>query len=122
MISGAVRKLTRAERASIRKLVITLCANYYPDYGCLPLDAPCYMLDKWETGSYCKYFTRGVLPLNPMLEASIFDCEAPESDICASCGKSFIPQGKQLYCSAACQVDGNRRKSRARMRKKRQRK
>jgi len=119
---GDSRELTRSERAAIRKLVVDMCANYDRDYGCLPLDAPCYMLDKWWTGSYCKYFTRGVLPLNKVLEASLLGREAPVSDICAVCNKPFIPQGKQAYCSAACKAEGNRRKSRERMRKKRQRK
>ena len=29
------RELTREERASIRKLVLSLCANYDREYGCL---------------------------------------------------------------------------------------
>ena len=38
---------------------------------------------------------------------------------CPVCGAAFVPQGRQLYCSAACQAEGNRQKSRARMRNQR---
>ena len=38
------RELTREEKRAIHKLVKSLCANYDKDYGCLPLDCPCYML------------------------------------------------------------------------------
>ena len=64
------RELTRKEKAAIRKLVVTLCANYDREYGCLPLDCECYMLGKCWTGAYCRYFypartasrTRGLAP------------------------------------------------------------
>ena len=36
------RELTRQEKTEIRKLVTKWCANYDKDYGCLPLDCPCY--------------------------------------------------------------------------------
>ena len=44
------RELTRDERKSIRKLVTEMCTNYDREYGCLPLDCECYMLDKCWTG------------------------------------------------------------------------
>ena len=40
------RELTRQEKTAIRKLVTKWCANYDKDYGCLPMDCPCYMLGK----------------------------------------------------------------------------
>ena len=40
------RELTRQEKTAIRSLVKRWCANYDKDAGCLPLDAPCYMLGK----------------------------------------------------------------------------
>ena len=113
------RELTRAERAAVRKLVIDMCANYDKTYGCPPLDCDCYMFGKWWTGGYCKYFQNAVLPLDPMLEASLLGNDAPIQDTCAICNRPFIPDGKQSYCSAACKTEGNRRKSRERMRKKR---
>ena len=49
------RELTRSERAAIRRLVTSLCANYdCQDKLCLPLDCPCYMLNKWWTGAFCR--------------------------------------------------------------------
>ena len=51
------RELTRDERRAIRRLVTSLCANYDRTEGlCLPLDCPCYMLNKWWTGGFCRYF------------------------------------------------------------------
>ena len=112
------RELSRDERKGIRKLVTEMCANYDRDYGCLPLDCECYMLGKWWTGAYCRYFREAVLPLDPVLMASI--CEegpAPDTRLCAVCGRPFLPEGRQAYCSDACKAEGNRRRSRERMRK-----
>ena len=49
------RERTRQEKAEIRKLVTKWCANDDTDYGCLPLDCPCYMLD----GRLLPLFPRG---------------------------------------------------------------
>ena len=49
------RELSRQEKTAIRKLVTKWCANYDKDYGCLPLDCPCYMLD----GRLLPLFPRG---------------------------------------------------------------
>ena len=114
------RELTRDERKGIRKLVTEMCANYDREYGCLPLDCECYMLGKCWTGAYCHYFREAVLPLDPVLTASI--CEdglAPDTRLCSICGRPFLPEGRQAYCSDACKAEGNRRRSRERMRKKR---
>ena len=64
------RELTRAERTAIRRLV-RRCANYDAEYGCLPLDSSCYMLGKWWTGGYCRYFQEAVLPLDPAWKAAL---------------------------------------------------
>ena len=45
---------------------------------------------------------------------------SPELRACAVCGKAFLPEGRQAYCSDACKAEGNRRKSRERMRKMRE--
>ena len=113
------RELTHDERAGIRRLATGMCANYDPEYGCLPLECPCYMLSKCWTGAYCRYFQNAVLPLEPKLGATLTGREAPAFHICAACGKPFIPDGKQMYCSPACQKEGNRRRSKERMRKMR---
>ena len=115
------RELTREERTAIRNLVTSMCANYDSNYGCLPLQCPCYMLIKWWTGSYCKYFQNSVLPNDPKLTTSLLGDAAPTVKMraCAVCGKAFPANGKGAYCSLACKGEGNRRKSRARMQKKR---
>jgi hypothetical protein len=103
------RELTRSERKEIRKLVTSMCANYDREYGCLPLDCPCYMLHKWWTGAYCKYFQNAVLPLNPVLEADLTGKDASQIEkICPVCGASYIPTTSQAYCSEACAVKGRR--------------
>ena len=115
------RELTRDERKKIRGLVTGMCASYDSETGlCLPLDCPCYMLNKWRTGAYCRYFRRSVLPLNPALETALLE-EGPAPGLrpCTVCGRPFLPMGRQAYCSEACKAEGNRKKSRERMRKMR---
>ena len=86
------RELTRDERKTIRRLVTGMCANYDSDYGCLPLDCPCYMLGKWWTGSLCRYFRAAVLPLAPVLEASLTgEAVGPETRRCMR--KCLYPRG-----------------------------
>ena len=87
------RELTRQERAAIRALVVKWCANYDKDYGRLPLDCPCYMLGKCWTGAYCRYFREAVLPLDPVLEASLTGT-AVELRSCPVCGKA-LSAGRQ---------------------------
>jgi len=113
------RELTAGERAAIRKLVTLLCANYDREYGCLPLECECYMLGKWWTGAYCKYFQNAVLPTDPVLEAALLGYTAPDICLCPVCGNRFIQQGKRAYCSPACQREADRRKACERMREKR---
>lgn len=116
------RELTRDEKKKIRSLVTWMCANYDRESGlCLPLDCACYMLHKCWTGAYCRYFREAVLPLDPELQAALTtEGISPELRACAVCGKAFWPEGRQAYCSDACKAEGNRRKSRERMRKMRE--
>ena len=94
------RELTRKEKTAIRSLVVTWCANYDREYGCLPLDSDCYMLGKCWTGSYCRYFRESVLPLDPALEASLMS-EGPRPDfkICPVCGGPVPPFALMLSTS-----------------------
>jgi hypothetical protein len=96
MNDGQPREMTRAERAAIRRLVVTLCANYDDEYGCLPLDCDCVMLHKVWTGGGCKYFRNSVLPVDPVLEAALSGRAVPAVKKCTACGKAFIPDGKQF--------------------------
>jgi predicted nucleic acid-binding Zn ribbon protein len=120
-VSGMeARELTRAERAAIRKLVTGMCANYDHEYGCLPLGCPCYMLGKWWTGSYCKYFRDAVLPLDPALEAALTVLgNSFCKKTCPVCGASYIPATSQAYCSEACRIKGKREADRRRQQRHR---
>ncbi len=109
------RELTREEKATIRSLVTRWCANYDRDYGCLPLDCPCYMLEKCWTGAYCRYFRESVLPLDPGLEAAL---NTPRQlRPCPICGRPIPTDGRRRYCSEACRRVALRNQKRAHMRK-----
>ena len=116
------RELTRAERTAIRRLVTRMCANYDNEYGCLLLDGACYMLNKWWTGSYCKYFRNAVLPLDPILEAALLNNDTRTQKVCPICGKTYIPVTSQAYCSDACRICGQREADKIRKRNKRKNK
>ena len=107
------RELTREEKAAIRRLVISMCANYDRECGCLPLDCECYMLGKCWTGAYCRYFREAVLPLDPALEAALFPIPGP------AWGGAAPADGRLSYCSEACARTVLRRQKRDYMRKKR---
>ena len=112
------RELTRDERRAIRRLVTSLCANYDRTEGlCLPLDCPCYMLGKCWTGAYCRYFRAAVLPLDPVLERSLAVERITETRPCPVCGRAFLPDGRQRYCSPTCARAARRQKQRGYMRK-----
>ena len=104
------RELTAAERREIRRLVTTLCANYDSEYGCLPLDCACYMLNKWWTGSLCRYFEGAVLPVNPILERALKEEPPQDTKPCAVCGRPFPVAGRKAYCSDKCREQGQREK------------
>jgi len=112
------RELTRSERAAIRKLVTGMCVNYDPEYSCLPLDCPCYMLNKWWTGAYCRYFQNAVLPLDSALEAALTGNGAARK-ICPVCGVVYVPVTSQAYCSETCRAVGQREADRQRKRNRR---
>ena len=119
---GYERELTRAERATIRKLVTQKCANYDGVYQvCLPLDDPCYMLNKCWTGALCKYFATAVLPTEPSLERTLRG-EDYDSKSCPVCGRAYRPTTSQAYCSDACRIAARRKAERARKRQTRQNK
>jgi predicted nucleic acid-binding Zn ribbon protein len=112
------RKLTGKEKRQIKKLVISLCANYDKEYGCLPLDSDCYMFGIcYRSSALCKYFRNAVLPTEPELEA-VFSPQP--MTVCRECGKKFPANGKRVYCSEACSEAARRKQTAARVRKHRQ--
>ena len=54
------RELTGKEKRHIKKLVVSKCANYDKEYGCLPLDCECPVFGICFTNSaLCKWFRTG---------------------------------------------------------------
>ena len=114
------RELTRQERTAIRSLVIKWCANYNKKYGCLLLDGECYMLGKCWTGAYCRYFREAVQPLDSALEAALSsEGPAPGTRHYPVCGRAFLRDGRQRYCSPVCARVALRQQKRDYMRRKR---
>ena len=117
-MSNNYRELTGREKQRIKKLVISLCANYDKEYGCLPLDCDCPMLGICFTNSaLCRYFRKSVLPEDAGLEA-VFT-QTPTTH-CKQCGKPFPTDGKRVYCSQHCAEEACRRQTAARVRKYRE--
>ena len=116
------RELTRQERARVRRLVTDLCANHdNQDRLCLPLDCPCYMLHKWWTGSFCRYFQEAVLPVDTALESSITGEDTSlKQKTCPVCGKAYLSTTSQAYCSDSCRAFARRKSERERKRRSRQ--
>ncbi len=97
------RDLTGREKQAIRRLVRAMCANYDEEYECLPLEGPCYMLCiGFNTSRLCKYFKKCVMPLNPGLERVFSGGAAINTKPCAFCGRAFLLNGRQAYCSKRC--------------------
>lgn len=112
------RELTGKEKRQIKKLVISKCANYDKEYGCLPLDCNCYMFGICFTNSaLCRYFRKSVLPEDAGLEA-VFT-QIPTTH-CKQCGKPFPTDGKRVYCSKRCAEEDRRKQTAARVRKYRE--
>lgn len=112
------RELTGKEKRQIKKLVVSLCANYDKEYGCLPLDCDCYMFGICYTNSaLCKRFREALLPTEPELQA-VF--ESQPLTVCKQCGKPFPTSGKRVYCSASCAEEARRQQTAARVRKHRE--
>ena len=112
-----VRELTEKELRGIRRLVTQRCANYDPEYGCLPLDCNCVMLEKVYCGNaMCRYFRESVLPNDPELNASL---QGLASKWCKHCGKPFPAKGRTMYCSDRCRNEAQKKQTAKRVQKHR---
>ena len=117
-MSKTYRELTGKEKRQIKKLVVSKCANYDKEYGCLPLDCECYMFGICYTNSaLCRYFRESVLPEDKELDA-VFN-HAPTVN-CKLCGKPFLVDGKRVYCSERCATEARRQQTATRVRKHRE--
>ena len=110
-------ELSKREMARIHNLVTKECANYDPEYGCLPLDGGCYMKAiGYKESTLCPYFVQCVLPLDPELEACLIKGNI---GACKYCGKRYLKVGKIQYCSQVCREEAGRKNGRERTRRHR---
>ena len=114
------REMTAAERRAIRRLVLSECASYDSEYGCLSLNSDCYMLSKWWTGGYCRYFKTLILPAYPVLEQALKGEVPVNTKPCVVCGKRFPAAGRKTYCSEKCREQGRKAADAKRAKKYRQ--
>ena len=115
-----IRELTEKELRGIRKLATQKCANYDPEYGCLPLDCNCVMLEKVYCGNaICRYFRESVLPNDPELNAALQGAAAKR---CKHCGKPFPAKGRTMYCSDRCRNEAQKQQTAKRVQKHRRNK
>jgi len=104
-----IRELTGREKQAIRRLVKAMCANYDNEYGCLLLDADCFMFGKaYAGGAMCKWFRAAIMPLEPMI-AQVFTSGKSETKLCPICGGVFPLNGRQTYCSSKCSKAARRK-------------
>lgn len=103
------RELTAAERRTIRRSVLSECANYDNENGCLLLSSACFMLNKWWTDSYCRYFETSILPAYPVLEQALKGKLTANTKPCSVCGKRFPAMGRKIYCSEKCREQGRKK-------------
>ena len=119
-MANIVRELTEKEVRGIRRLVVDRCANYHEDYGCLPLDCNCVMLEKVYCGNaMCRYFRESVLPNDPELSAALQNLAAKR---CKHCGKPFPAKGRTMYCSDRCRNEAQKEQTAKRVQKHRRKK
>ena len=115
-----VRELTEKEMRGTRRLVTQKCANYDPEYGCLPLDCECVMLGKAYCGNaMCRYFRESVLPNDPELNAALLGSAAKR---CKHCGRYFPAEGRRMYCSNSCRTAAQKKQTAKRVQKHRRKK
>ena len=118
-MSQTNRELTAREKQKVKKLIVSGCANYDKEYGCLPLDCECPMFGIcYRSSGLCTWFRSALLPTAPELQA-VF--EPLPLKVCKECGKHFPAQGKRVYCSEKCAEAARRRQTAARVRKHRER-
>lgn len=119
-MSNNHRELTGREKQRIKKLIISRCANYDKEYGCLPLDCECPMFGICYTNiALCRRFRNALLPTDLELEA-VFT--RTPTTICKQCSNPFPIDGKRVYCSDHCAEEARRQQTAARVRKHREKK
>ncbi|MCF0134036.1 MAG: cysteine-rich VLP protein [Blautia sp.] len=114
------RELTDKEKSLIRASVRKQCANFAPEYGCLPLDSDCYMTKiGFTNSSLCRYYERSILPMEPEI-MSLLSYGRHKMRECKNCGRKFVMNGNRQYCSDRCSLTARRNATARRMRKSRE--
>lgn len=110
-IKDAWKPLSHEQHKKIVILIKKECCNC--DSGnCMLLDDGEYHKCPQLTDDFitCDWFKEAVLPLDPILEMSIFQPKELVKKACAGCGKSFTPiSGKVKYCSEICAKKAHRK-------------
>lgn len=116
------RELTASEKRMIFRLVKKHCANYDSKYGCLPLDADCYMTKiGFKDSKLCKYYEDAVLPIEPEIKAYL-NKSNQHLKVCGVCGEAFFANKNRRYCSDKCKYIARKKNAALRKKKERNRK
>ena len=112
------RELTREEKAAIPQTGDKAVRQLDRDVSCLPLDCPCYMLEKCWDGGAVPLLPEAVLPNDPVLEVSLAaEGPAPETPALPGMRQGLLPDGRTRYCSTGCAKAARLKKQRGYMRK-----
>ena len=109
------KRLTQEQMPGVRRLV-KQCCNY--DHGeCVALDdgAGCCCVQTISYSLLCKWFRAAVLPLDPVLEASLLGGPTKR---CAGCGEAFVPGSNRAKYCPACSKKRRKTKEAARQRER----
>ena len=93
------KDIPRGRFRRIDKLIRNSCSAYSGG-NCLFLDdGDEYVCPQMRSGRiFCRYFRWVILPLDPVLEAEIYERKA-EMKICVKCGKQYLPKSnRSKYC------------------------
>ena len=101
---------------TIKKLIITTCANYI-DGKCIIKDLPCplvygatYRNHTFQPSEFtCDYFEKSVLPANKTLEAE-YHGQDTLTKKCKGCGKGFNSiSNRAIYCGDLCRKSARKK-------------
>ena len=111
------RRVPLAQMPAIRRLV-RQCCNFDNGY-CLALDEGegCACVQSYSCSLLCKWFREAVLPLDPVLEASLLGGTTKR---CALCGEAFVPGSNRAKYCPACSREQRRKADVERHRRKKE--
>lgn len=116
--SGSLYPLTEGQRRSAGSLIRHDCCNYI-DGGCIALDCDCCP-QMISLHILCRWFQECVLPLDPVLQGSVFRDRVLRK--CSVCSAAFIPASPRSKYCPGCSAAVRRKKNAAYKRNSRGRK